>query len=132
MRPAIAVALDNGHGAADTGANLPEIGAQMHYVILAEHSAEVCPTANAKTKALMLEMGPQIPQVAEKNGVKIVSGPWVNHDHISVMVVEADRVESLETFLSQIRLSQWNTVRVLLSQSIDEGMKDVVEGTPLF
>ena len=50
----------------------------MHYVILGEHTAEVCPTSNAKTRALLLEIGPQIPKIAEQNGVTIVSGPFVN------------------------------------------------------
>ena len=44
----------------------------MHYVVLGEHSAEVCPTSNAKTRALMLDIAPQIPKIAEKNNVKIV------------------------------------------------------------
>lgn len=104
----------------------------MHYVILAEHSAEVCPTSNAKTKALLLEIGPQIPKIAEKNGVKIVSGPFVNHEHITVVVVETDKAEGLDDFLSESRLRQWNRCRILPSLPMAEGMKDVAEGTTLF
>lgn len=104
----------------------------MHYVLMGEHSAEVCPTSNAKTKALLLEIGPQIPKIAEKNGVKIVSGPFVNREHTVVMIVETDRAESLDAFLMESRLPQWNRVRVLPSLPIEEGMKDVAEGTSLF
>jgi len=104
----------------------------MHYVVVAEHSAEVCPTSNAKTKALLLEMAPQIPKIAEKNGVNILSGPWVNHEHITVVIVETDRPESLDTFLMETRLQQWNRVRVMPSRTIAEGMKEVAEGTTLF
>ena len=104
----------------------------MHYVVLGEHSAEVCPTSNAKTKALLLEIGPQIPKIAEKNGVNIVSGPFVNREHTSVLIVETDRAESLDAFLMETRLPQWNRVRVLPSLPIEEGMKDVAEGTSLF
>jgi hypothetical protein len=104
----------------------------MHYVVVAEHSAEVCPTSNAKTKALLLEMAPQIPKIAEKNGVNILSGPWVNHEHITVVIVETDRPESLDTFLMETRLQQWNRVRVMPSRTIAEGMKELAEGTTLF
>lgn len=104
----------------------------MHYVVIAEHSAEVCPTGNAKTKALLLETGPQIPKIAEKNSVTIVSGPWVNREHSVVMVVEAGRSEDLDTFLLEARLPQWNTVRILPSLGMEEGMKDVAESTSLF
>ena len=104
----------------------------MHHVVIAEHSAEVCPTGNAKTKALLLEMGPQIPKIAEKNGVNIVSGPWVNREHSVVIVVEADRSENLDTFLMESRLPQWNSVRILPSLPMEQGMQDIAESASLF
>ena len=104
----------------------------MHYVIIGEHSAEVCPTSNAKTKALLLEMAPQIPKIAEQNEVTIVAGPFVNREHTTVVIVESDKAESVDTFLVQARLPQWNRVRVIPSMHIQEGIRDVAEGTSLF
>jgi hypothetical protein len=48
------------------------------------------------------------------------------------VVVEADRSEAVDRFLVEARFPQWNSVRILPSQSIEEGMKDVQESTPLF
>ena len=104
----------------------------MHFIILAEHTAEVCPTGNAKTRAMLLDMGPKIPGIAEKSGVTLVSGPWVNREHLTVTIAEADRVESIDAFLVQSRLPQWNTVRVIPSQSIAEGMAELSEMETLF
>ena len=104
----------------------------MHFVVLAEHSPEVCPTSNAKSQALLLEMAPQIPKIAEKNGVRIVAGPYVNREHLTVIVTETERAESLDDFVVEARLHQWNQVRVLPSRTMEEGMKDVAETTPLF
>ncbi|HZU73758.1 MAG TPA: hypothetical protein VE990_13390 [Acidimicrobiales bacterium] len=104
----------------------------MHYVVLGEHSAEVCPTSNATTKALLLDMAPQIPKIAEQNNVKIVAGPFVNREHLTVVVVEAERGEDLDAFLVQTRLHQWNRLRVLPSQRLQDGMQDVAEGVTLF
>lgn len=104
----------------------------MHYVILGEHTAEVCPTSNAKTRALLLEIGPQIPKIAEQNGVTIVSGPFVNREHTTVVILESDRAEAVDAFLVQTRLSQWNRIRVIPSLPMEEGMRDVAEGTSLF
>ena len=104
----------------------------MHFVLLASHTAEVCPTSNAKTKELMLQIGPEIPNIAEKAGVKIVAGPFVNREHMVVLIVEADKSESVDSFLVESRLGHWNSVRVLPSLPIEEGMKDVQEGTPIF
>ena len=104
----------------------------MHYVVLAEHSAEVCPTSNAKTKALLLEIGPQIPKIAEKHNVTIVSGPWVNREHVVATVFETDKSENLDAFIVESRLEQWNRMRILPSLPMAEGMKDVADSTPLF
>lgn len=104
----------------------------MHYVILGEHSAEVCPTSNAKTRDLLLEMAPQMPKFAEQNAVRIVAGPFVNREHTTVVIVESDRAEAVDAFLVQARMHQWNRLRVIPSLSMEEGMKDVAEGVSLF
>jgi len=105
---------------------------QVHFVLLASHTAEVCPTSNAKTKELMLQIGPEIPSIAQKAGVEIVAGPFVNREHMVVLIVEAEKSENVDSFLVESRLGHWNSVRVLPSLPIEEGMKDVQEGTPIF
>ena len=99
----------------------------MHFVVLAEHTAEVCPTSNAKTM-----VGPQVPGIAENNGVNMVAGPFVNREHVIVAILEADTAEAVDGFLVESRLAHWNTVRVLPSHSIQEGMEEIQSGTPLF
>jgi hypothetical protein len=104
----------------------------VHYVVLATHSPDICPTSNAKTKALMLEMTPHIPEIAQKHGVNIVAGPFVNREHMAVTIVDTDRAEGLDDFLVDSHLAQWNEVRVLPSRSLQEGMTEIQEGTSLF
>ena len=104
----------------------------MHFVLLGEHSPEICPTSNATTRSLLLELGQQIPAIGEKHGVNIVAGPYVNREHITVVVVESDSAEAVDAFVVESRLHQWNRVRVLPSHPMEEGMKDVVEGASLF
>lgn len=104
----------------------------MHYVVLASHSAEVCPTSNAKSKAMLLEVGPQIPNIADKCGVTIEAGPFTNREHIAVTIVSADRPEALDAFLVESRLAQWNTVRILPSLQMQDSMHEIQEGAPLF
>lgn len=104
----------------------------MHYVVLGVHSAEVCPTSNAKTRSLLLEMAPQIPKIAEQKGVNIVAGPFVNREHTTVVIVETDKSENLDAFLWETRLPQWNSLRIIPSLHLQEGIRDVEEGTSLF
>jgi hypothetical protein len=104
----------------------------MQFVILGVHSPEACPTANAKTRPLLVETGPQIPAIAEKHGVKILAGPLVNREHTTVVIVEANGGEDIDAFLWEARLPQWNTVRILPSHSMEEGMREIGSAPPLF
>lgn len=104
----------------------------MHYVILATHTAEVCPTSNAKTNALLLELAPQIPSLADKHGVKILAGPFTNREHMVVTIVETDRSEALDAFVVASRLAQWNQIRILPSLSMEESMRELQEAPSLF
>ena len=103
----------------------------MHFVVLGVHTAEVCPTSNAKSRALLLEIGPQIPKLADQHGVKIVAGPYVNREHMTVTIAEADSAESLDAFLFATRLHQWNQLRIIPSHTMEQGMKEIAEATAL-
>lgn len=107
-------------------------GIFVHFVVLASHSPDICPMSNAKTKGLLLEVAPQIPSIAQKHGVNILAGPYVNREHMAVTIVETDNVEGLDDFLVDSRLAQWNEVRILPSRSMQEGLTELQEGTSLF
>jgi hypothetical protein len=104
----------------------------VHFVVIATHSPDICPTSNAKTKGLLLELAPQIPGIAQKHGVNIVAGPFVNREHMAVTIVDTDRAESLDDFLVDSRLAHWNQVHILPSRSLQEGLTEIQEGTSLF
>lgn len=104
----------------------------MHFVVLGTHSAEVCPTSNAKTKALLLDIGPQMTEIAEKHGVNIVAGPYANREHMLVVIVETDSAEALDNFVVESRLAQWNQVRILPSVPMEGAMQQLQEATMLF
>lgn len=104
----------------------------MDYVIMGTHSAEVCPTSNAKTRQLLQELAPQIPKIAEQVGVKIVAGPYVNREHITIAVIEAASGEDLDRFIVESRLAQWNSIRVLPSLSMAQGISELDEKPALF
>jgi hypothetical protein len=104
----------------------------MNFVLLATHTADVCPLSNSKTRDLMLQTAPQTPDIAERNGVSLVAGPYVSDEHLVVTIVETDTAEKVHQFLSDSRLNQWNTVRVVPALTVQEGMKEIQEGTALF
>ncbi len=80
----------------------------------------------------MLQTVPQMPDIAQRNGVTMVAGPYVNDEHLVVTVVEADKSEKVHQLVSDARLNQWNTVRVVPSLTVEEAMKEIQESTSLF
>lgn len=70
-------------------------------------------------------MAPEIPNYAKQAGVKIVAGPFVSREHLSVVVLESDRMEAVDQFIMQSGLEQWNSVRVLPSLTMQEGMSEM-------
>jgi uncharacterized protein with GYD domain len=104
----------------------------MLFVLLATHTPDSCPTCNSKTKELLLKVVPEIPNIAEKAGVKFVAGPFVNREHTIVAIVEADKSENVDRFLVETRFGHWNSVRVLPSLTMEEGIKEIQAQTPIF
>ena len=104
----------------------------MKFVVLAVHTAETCPTSNSKTRGLFLKLAPEIPHLAKKAGVKLLAGPLVNWEHTITTVLEAEKTEAVNEFLSGTGLGRWNTVRILPSQTLDEGLEELTRESPIF
>jgi hypothetical protein len=104
----------------------------MHFVLLASHGPEICPSSNAKMRDMMLKQAPEIPALAKRLGVNLVAGPFVSREHISVVVVEAAKAEAVDQFISESGLAQWNSVKVLPSLTMEEAMKEINTLKPIF
>jgi uncharacterized protein with GYD domain len=104
----------------------------LHFVLLAEHTAEVCPTSNSKVREVLLGIAPEIPSIADSAGVKLVAGPYVNREHVTVAVVEAEKADDVDRFVVDARLNQWNRVRVLPSLPMEEGLRQLQTQDPMF
>jgi uncharacterized protein with GYD domain len=104
----------------------------MHYVLLAEHAPETCPTSNSTVREIMLKGAAQVPDMAKRLGVKIVAGPFANREHLLVTIVEAQKAEAVDDFIVESGISQWNKVRVLPSMTLEDGIKQMDRQKPIF
>ncbi|MEV6108767.1 hypothetical protein AB0M28_29300 [Streptomyces sp. NPDC051940] len=102
------------------------------FVIMSEHSPNLCPTANAQTRALMEEGSKELPALAEKLGVQIVTLRVYGPDHVVMAVVEAPDIEPVREFIMQSRLVQWTTTHVHATWSLEEAMAKAGELPALF
>jgi len=104
----------------------------MHFVLLASHTPETCPSSNAKIRELVQKSAPEARNIAEKARRQNHRGPFINHEHLVVIIAEAQKVEAIDTFLEQSRLGHWNSVRVLPSLTMEEGMQQLRDQPPIF
>jgi predicted RecB family endonuclease len=92
------------------------------FAVIAEHPPELCPTSNARTRQMMREGAPQIPKLAERLGVEIITLRVFGPDHVVLVVVEADDIESVRDLMFQSRLIQWNTTTIHPTYSLEEAL----------
>jgi predicted P-loop ATPase len=92
------------------------------FAVIAEHPPDLCPSSNAQTRKMLNEGAAQIPQLAERLGVDIVTLRVFGPDHVILAVVEADDIEPVREFVLQSRLIQWNTTKINATYSIEEAL----------
>jgi hypothetical protein len=97
------------------------------YVILADHSADICPSSNARSRARAQEgMGQLLPKLAQEAGVTFQTGPLhLDPGHRSISVVDAPNIETVTKLVFDVGLSQWNTVEVAPVTPVAELMADL-------
>lgn len=102
------------------------------FAVIAEHPPELCPTSNARTRQMMREDAPQIPELAERLGVEIVTLRVFGPDHVVLVVVEADDIDSVRDLMFQSRLIQWNTTTIHPTYSLEEALAKADELEAIF
>jgi hypothetical protein len=101
------------------------------YVVELTHTSDQCPTANSKVRERAIKGSAEMPKLAQKLGVTFVAGPLVlGSEHASMAVVEAEKIETVNDFLLQSGLIQWNTVRVVTAKPLEESMKELEKAPP--
>jgi uncharacterized protein with GYD domain len=99
----------------------------MQYLVIGQHPPDLCPAANEKIRTLASEGGKEMPALAEKLGVKILATYVPMTNHMVVVAVEADEADKVREFAFQGRLSQWNTVEIYQTSTLEEALARVQE-----
>lgn len=104
----------------------------MQFVIVAEHSPELCPSSNAKIREMMKQGAKELPDLAKKLGVKVITLNVFGPDHVVLAVVETGDIGTVREFVFQSRLSQWNTVKVNATWSLEEALARIESVPAIF
>jgi len=96
------------------------------YVIIADHTPDICPSSNAKVRKHALESMGRMGKLAEEAGVRFEVGPLhLDPGHRSIAVLDAPSIEAVAKLVYDTGLSQWNTVEAYPVTPIAELMANV-------
>jgi hypothetical protein len=84
------------------------------YAILADHSPDICPTSNSRSRARAVQgLGQDLPRLAAAAGITfVVDLLHLDPSHRTMSVVDAPNIEAVTQLVHATGLSQWNTVEV--------------------
>ena len=94
----------------------------MQFLIEAQHPPNLCPAANEEIRKLASEGGQEMPQLAERLGVKLNATYVPITNHKVFVAVEADDIDAVREFAFQGRISQWNTVEIYAVSTLEEAI----------
>ena len=104
----------------------------MQYVIKGVHPPQLCPSANAQIRELVVQGMPQLPALAQSNGLDIITVNIYGPDHEILIVVESKDIESVREFTRVSGLYQWNTVSINATFTPEEAIKSLEGMEPIF
>jgi uncharacterized protein with GYD domain len=97
------------------------------YLIVGQHPPNLCPAANETIRKLSQEGGAQIPELAEKLGVKVTATYVPMNNHMVFAAVQGDDMATVREFAFQSRLGQWNTIDIYQVATLEEALTKVNE-----
>jgi len=93
------------------------------FVLVMTQTPDQCPTANSTIRKLVINQSAELPNLARKLGVKFVAGPLVSNEHRGFAFVEAEKVEAINDLVMQSGLIQWQSVEIVPTTTLEEGMR---------
>ena len=105
------------------------------YVLLADHTPDLCPSSNAKVRARSLEgLNPDnADKIARSLDMKIVFGPLhLDPSHRTLAIIDAPAIEAVNKWVVETGLFQWNTVEVSAVTPIEEMMAIIMSQPIVF
>jgi hypothetical protein len=105
------------------------------YVVLADHTPDICPSSNARTRARAFEgLSPEnMAKLMGDLGLTFAVEPMhLDPSHRTITIAEAPNIEAVVKFVNESGLSQWNTVEVCPTTPISEMMARMEESPIIF
>jgi len=104
--------------------------AKKRYGLTMTHPPNICPLANKASREAAVAGWKQIPSLAEKHGVKVLSFDHFDPEHFIIAMIEADSIEAVRDFAMEAGLMAWNDLKINPVTPVSELMDNMDKAPP--
>lgn len=83
------------------------------YGVYGSHTTESCPLNNQTTRKLVIEGGPHIKEIAERDGVKIIGQFHSGLEHTFLWVLDAKDAQTVEKLMFLAGVHKFNALTIV-------------------
>jgi hypothetical protein len=100
------------------------------YGLTMTHPPNICPIANKASREAAVAGWKQIPSLAQKYGVNMLSFDHFDPEHFVIAMIEAERIESVRDFVMEAGLMAWNDLKINPITPVSEFMDNIDKAPP--
>jgi aspartyl/asparaginyl-tRNA synthetase len=90
-----------------------------NFVVIAEHTHQLCPHSNAAARKIMGRIS-EIEAIAKRLEIEIIFTGIPVPEHQTIMIVRAPSFEAVRTFTVETNFVQVNTITIRQTESVEE------------
>lgn len=94
------------------------------------HPPNICPLANKASREAAVAGWKQIPSLAQKHGVNVLSFDHFDPEHFIRAMFEADSIEAVRDFAMEVGLTAWNDLKINPVTPVSELMDTMDKAPP--
>ncbi|HJU34946.1 MAG TPA: hypothetical protein VJ695_07475 [Nitrososphaera sp.] len=103
---------------------------RKRYGLTMTHPPNVCPLANKASREAAVAGWKQIPSLAQKYGLSVLSFDHFDPGHLIIAMFEADSIEAVRDFAMEAGLMAWNDLKINPVTPVSELMDNMDKAPP--
>ena len=108
----------------------PSTTTRKRYGLTMTHPPNICPIANKASREAAVAGWKQIPSLAQKYGVNMLSFDHFDPEHFIIAMIEAESIESVRDFVMEAGLMAWNDLKINPITPVSELMDNMNKAPP--
>ena len=100
------------------------------YAVTMTHPPNICPLANKASREIAVTGWKQMPSLAQKHNVKMLSMDHFDPEHRIVAMFEAENIEAVRDLILEAGLMAWNNLKLNPITPVADLMDNIDKAPP--